>query len=131
LANLAGLQTVKQSRDALALAQSRFFELRAYALEQLVRAMEPRPIGRPPAARAADAARIAELEEEIRSLQLELKKALVREKLARANLPRRSDRGQGTKSKAAANRRSLSIGDNRSFHGLGSGHGGRTMGTLA
>jgi len=89
LANLAGELSPTQACAALGIEASWYFALRHRALERWVEALEPEPPGRRPAAPPRpEPERIAELEQELQRLELELKAAHLREELALARGPR-------------------------------------------
>lgn len=74
--------TVAEASAALGVSESHFHRLRERALAGATEALEPRPAGRPPAVEDPVDARVAELEEKLRELELELRAAQVREQLA-------------------------------------------------
>jgi transposase-like protein len=86
LANLAGQMSVSEACTALGIDDSWFFELKHKSLEHWVGAMEPGSPGRRPAtAMTPEQERVADLEAQVRRLELELKAAQLREELARAS----------------------------------------------
>jgi transposase-like protein len=80
LQTLAGERTVAQACAELGIGESRFHALRNQVLQQTLDALEPKPLGRPTA--APEDARLARLQQEIRSLTVDLRAAQVREELA-------------------------------------------------
>jgi hypothetical protein len=89
LANLAGQISIADACAQLGIEQSRFFALKRETLESWVRTMEPGSPGRHPAVdRTPEQRRIAELEQRVERVELELQAAQVREELARQGLSR-------------------------------------------
>jgi len=83
LASLTGVMTVEEACRELGLGEARFHVLRREALEGALSALEPRRTGRPPAPEpTAEERQLAELEQQIEHLKLDLYAARVREKLA-------------------------------------------------
>jgi hypothetical protein len=80
LQTLAGHMPVPQACLELAIGESRFHELRNELLQSMVSSAEARPRGRPPAD-SVDA-RVAQLQQELQSLKLDLRAAQIREELA-------------------------------------------------
>ena len=79
---LAGELSVPDACAALGIGESRFHQLRQEALQAALAALEPRPAGRPSRPPEPGAARIAELERELRDLRCELQACRIREDLA-------------------------------------------------
>lgn len=100
---LAGQTSVPEACAELGVGESRFHQLRQEALEAALAALEPRPTGRPPQASVPGAARIAELEEELRELRWELQACRIREELADV-LPRRAAAVKKTTNRPPAKR---------------------------
>jgi hypothetical protein len=91
LANIAGRMTAREACAVLGIEESWFFELKQRSLKRWLDALEPERAGRPPAAPpSAERSRIAELEERVRQLELELAAARLREDLAQAGRSRTS-----------------------------------------
>src|SRR5262245_41475695 len=89
LANLAGELSPSQACAALGIEESWYFELRHRALGRWVETLEPEPAGRRPAAPPLpEHERIADLEEQVERLELELKAAQLRADLARVRSSR-------------------------------------------
>jgi hypothetical protein len=89
LANLAGQIGVADACDALDINESWFFELKQESLQRWVKTLEPGTPGRHPAVeKSPEQARIAELEGQVRQLELDLNAARLREDLARRGLSR-------------------------------------------
>jgi hypothetical protein len=82
LETLAGRRTVVEASRRLGLSERRFYALREQGLQQALRSLEPRPVGRPPGGPAALDAERSRLEAEVRGLRLELRAAQVREEIA-------------------------------------------------
>ncbi len=80
LQTLAGDMTVPQACLELAIGESRFHELRNELLQSMVASAEAKPRGRPPADPVD--ARVAQLQQELASLKLDLRAAQIREELA-------------------------------------------------
>lgn len=87
LETLSGKTPIDQACQRLGIRSTMFFKVRGAWLQRAASLLEPRPLGRPPRQETADP-RIAELEAEVRQLQVELKASRVREELGHA-LPRR------------------------------------------
>ena len=98
---LAGQISVPEACAELGVGESRFHQLRQEALEGALAALEPRETGRPRRSAVPGAARIAELEAELRELQWELRACRVREELADV-LPRRAAAVKTTTSRPTA-----------------------------
>lgn len=86
---LAGKTSVPEACAELGVGESRFHQLRQEALSGALAALEPRETGRPRRPPVPGAARIAELEAELRELRWELQARHIREELADV-LPRRA-----------------------------------------
>ena len=82
LKTLNGELTVAEASAELGVSEAHFHRLRKRALAGAVEALEARPAGRPPAAGEPDDARVAELEQQLRDMALELRASQVREELA-------------------------------------------------
>jgi hypothetical protein len=89
---------------ALSIEKSQLFKLRARMLEAAAAALEPGPVGRPPQTVDPQAARIAELEQQIKQLQVELEASRLRVELAQA-LPALTDENSPRRKKKARRRR--------------------------
>lgn len=100
---LAGKSSVPEACAELGVGESRFHQLRQEALEGALAALEPRETGRPRRPAVPGAARIAELEEELRELRWELQACHIREELADV-LPRRAAAVKKTTSRPPAKR---------------------------
>lgn len=90
LETITGEKTMDEACEALSIHKTHLFNLRARVLEAGAAILEPQPMGRPPQAASPEAARIAELEEQINTLKVELEAARLRVELAQA-LPALSD----------------------------------------
>lgn len=73
----------------LGIGPVRFHVLRQATMQAALDSLEARPVGRPPRAEPASAARIRELEDEVQRLLIEVRAARTREEIALA-LPQRS-----------------------------------------
>jgi hypothetical protein len=89
LANLAGQISVADACAELGIEESWYFDLKHECLKRWLRTAEPGSPGRRPSVEETpERQRIAELEGEVRRLELELKAARLREELARQGLSR-------------------------------------------
>jgi len=89
LENLAGQIGIADACAELGIEQSWFFDLKHESLEHLVQALEPGSPGRRPSVeQTPEQEQVAELKERVRHLELELKRAQLREELARKGLSR-------------------------------------------
>ena len=100
---LAGKTSVPAACAELGVGESRFHQLRQEALSGALAALEPRETGRPRRPPVPGAARIAELEAELRELRWELQACHIREELADV-LPRRAAAVKKTTSRPPAKR---------------------------
>ena len=82
LRTLGGELSVAEASATLGVSESHFHRLRERALAGAAEALEPRPAGRPPSVVEAQDARVAELQEKLSDMELELRAAHVREQLA-------------------------------------------------
>lgn len=82
LRTLSGELSVAEACERLGIGEAQFHRLRDRALAGAAEALEPRPAGRPAAALDPSSARVAELEDELDELRIELYAAQVREELA-------------------------------------------------
>ena len=82
LRTLGGELSVSDAAATLGVSESHFHRLRERALAGAAEALEPRPAGRPPSAPDPSDARVAELEQKLSDMELELRAAQVREQLA-------------------------------------------------
>ena len=88
LANLAGELTPSEACAELGIEESWYFELRHRALGRWVGALEPDLPGRRPGMPPGpEDDRIADLEEQVERLELELKASRLREELALVGVP--------------------------------------------
>lgn len=78
---IAQKRTVKSACEELGISEARYHELEWVALQGAVDSLEPKPLGRPPAAPAGDP-KLAALEEEVNELRVELRASQIREELA-------------------------------------------------
>lgn len=79
---LGGELSVTEASEQLGLSEAHFHRLRERALAGAVEALEPRPAGRPAEETDPTDARVAELEQTIERLELELLASQVREEIA-------------------------------------------------
>jgi len=83
LATLTGEKTVLEACAELGVGESRFHDLRNEFLSKGVEALEPRPLGRPPAPEPTELEKEnLQLHHEVQQLKLELQGALIREEIA-------------------------------------------------
>ena len=83
LATLTGEKTVVQACAELGVGESRFHDLRNEFLAKGVEALEPRPLGRPPAPEPTELEKEnLRLHRELQQAKLELQGALIREEIA-------------------------------------------------
>jgi transposase len=82
LRTLGGELSVAAASATLGVSESHFHRLRERALAGAAEALEPRPGGRPQSVVDPADARVAELQEQLRDMELELRAAQVREQLA-------------------------------------------------
>lgn len=82
LETISGQRTIAGAAAALGVGEARFHELRNQVLQAALVALEPRPAGRPAQERPAQDPKVAELEAQVRELDLENKALLVREQIA-------------------------------------------------
>jgi hypothetical protein len=82
LETIAGQCRVNEACTRLGIGQAAFQRLRSRALQAACRSLEPRPVGRPRHRPTPTSRRIAELEQEVKDLRLQLKAAQVREEIA-------------------------------------------------
>jgi len=101
---LAGKTSVPEACAELGVGESRFHQLRQEALSGALAALEPRETGRPRRPSVPGAARIAELEAELRELRWELQACHIREDLVDV-LPRRAAAVKKTTSRPPTRRR--------------------------
>ena len=78
LMTLEGSCTIDEARSRLNVSESRLHDLRQHWLQGSLELLEPRPPGCPPRAREASAARVAELQQQVRDLERELALAQAR-----------------------------------------------------
>lgn len=82
LLTLSGELSVRQACEKLGVSEPHFHRLRERALTGAAEALEPRPAGRPASVEDPGLARLAELEEQVAQLSLELRASQVREQIA-------------------------------------------------
>lgn len=82
LQTLSGELSVSDACDKLGLSEPHFYRLRERALTGAAEALEPRPAGRPAAAIDVADTRVAELEEKVAQMSIELRASQVREQIA-------------------------------------------------
>lgn len=82
LETLTGELSIAQACERLGIGEARFHVLRRQMLQGALEALEPAPAGRPRQVEAPEAARIRELEEQVRELKFDLRASLVRTELA-------------------------------------------------
>jgi hypothetical protein len=82
LETLAGERTVRSACGELGVSEAMFHKLRSQWLEDALRSLEPKPKGRPRKERSPEETHTEELREQMKTLELELKAAQVREEIA-------------------------------------------------
>jgi hypothetical protein len=100
LETLSGAKTVQDAAAELGVSTQRFHEIRAEALAGAISACEPKPSGRPaqPAPEDDPLTRaLAERDQQIRDLRVELECSRLREELIATGLVRRLPRLRGEK----------------------------------
>jgi transposase-like protein len=112
LKTLTGELSIAEACERLGVGEARFHMLRKQALQGALEALRPAPAGRPPHAEAPEAARIRELEEQVRELKFDLRASLVRTELALTmpHLMRRAEERVRRKKKSSGRTRSGSGG---------------------
>jgi hypothetical protein len=102
LANLAGQINVADACAELGIEESWFFDLKHESLERWAKTLEPGSPGRPPSVeKTPEQQQIAELEEKVGRLELELQAAQLRAELAREGLSRPKPQVQHAAKKAS------------------------------
>jgi hypothetical protein len=81
LETISGTKTIDQAASEIGVGAARFHELRKEVLQAALLALEPKPAGRPRTTEEQDP-RIADLENQIRDLTIEVKASKVREQIA-------------------------------------------------
>lgn len=89
LRTLAGEISIPQACAELGIGESRFHEMRTEILQHTLVDLEPRPLGRPPQTASQEEALIAQLQQQVQALKVDLRAAQIRQELAIA-LPRLS-----------------------------------------
>jgi transposase len=82
LETIAGGLPIREACERLGISEARFYQLRTTVLEAGLSCLEPRPAGRPPQVESLDAARVAELTEQLEDAQWERQAAEVRAVIA-------------------------------------------------
>jgi hypothetical protein len=82
LQTLSGELSVSAACETLGVSEPHFHRLRERALTGAAEALEPRPAGRPAISRDASDTRVAELEDKLEEMKLELHASQVREQIA-------------------------------------------------
>lgn len=78
LETLVGRSTIAEACERLGIGEAMFHRLRIEALQAGLNRLEPRPIGRPPQETSSEAARVAELEDQLRQADEQRRIAEVR-----------------------------------------------------
>ena len=105
LETITGEKSMDAACQALSIQKTQLFKLRARVLEAAAAALEPQPTGRPPQTVSPEAARIAELEDEINRLKVELEGSRLRVELAQALRAAGDERSPRRKKKKPRERR--------------------------
>jgi hypothetical protein len=100
LETITGEKSMDAACRALGIHKTQLFKLRTRVLEAAAAALEPAPMGRPPHTAGPEAARIAELEAQVRDLKVELEASRLRVELAQA-LPTLADETSPRRKKKA------------------------------
>jgi len=82
LQTVAGEKTVDQACEELGMGPAAFYKLRDRTMQDAVRSLEPRPVGRPKKVESVDAKRLQALQEELFRLKFELQASRIREEIA-------------------------------------------------
>jgi hypothetical protein len=82
LETIAREKTIAEACEALEMGEAAFHKLRTRVIQEAVAGLEPRKPGRKPRERSAEAARMEEIEAEVKRLERELKAARIREEIA-------------------------------------------------
>ena len=82
LETISGQRTIADAAAAIGVGEARFHELRNHVLQAALGALEPKPAGRPAQPRSEPDPKVAELEAQVRELDLELRASQVREQIA-------------------------------------------------
>ena len=89
LRTLAGEITIPQACAELGIGESRFHEMRNEILQHTLGDLEPKPVGRPPQALSPQETLVAQLQQQVQALKVDLRAAQIRQELTLA-LPRLS-----------------------------------------
>jgi hypothetical protein len=104
LATLTGEKTVVEACSELGIGESRFHDLRNEFLNKGVEALDPRPLGRPPAPEPTELEKEnLRLHRELSQLKLELQGSLIREEIA-LTMPHLLKPSKGKKTKEGSSR---------------------------
>lgn len=98
LETIAGSKPIARACEELGIGEAMFHKLRTEWLEEAVKLLEPKALGRPPKAKAAGVDELARLEEENARLERELKASELKSDLART-LPHLLRRGEEAEKK--------------------------------
>jgi hypothetical protein len=82
LQTVAGEKTVDQACADLGMGPAAFYKLRDRTMQDALRSLEPRPVGRPKKVEPADAKKLQALQEELFRLKFELQASRIREEIA-------------------------------------------------
>jgi hypothetical protein len=82
LETVAGNKTVDQACAELGMGPAAFYKLRDRTMQDAVRSLEPRPVGRPKKTEPAEAQTIQALRDEVFRLKFELQASRLREEIA-------------------------------------------------
>jgi transposase-like protein len=98
LETIAGSKPIAEACEELGIAEAMFHKLRTGWLEESVKLLEPKALGRPPKERMVEVDQLARLEEENARLQRELRASDLKADIART-MPHIVRRGEGTEKK--------------------------------
>ena len=82
LQTLAGERTVRSACQELGVSEAGFHKLRSSWMQDALGSLEPKPQGRPPKQKSPEEERSEELQSRVKTLEMELKAAHVREEIA-------------------------------------------------
>jgi hypothetical protein len=98
LETIAGSKSIAEACEELGIGEAMFHKLRTGWLEESVKLLEAKPLGRPPKERMVEGDQIARLEEENARLQREIRASDLKAEIA-LSMPQILRRGEGTEKK--------------------------------
>ena len=84
LATVSGELTIPQACEKLKIGETRFYDLRAQALEAAFKGILPKEPGRPAKEETPEQARLKEMQQRLDAMELELKTAKIKAELTQA-----------------------------------------------